>query len=128
MDLDEDCWLMLDWLTLGPLQLNFNQLWGLSSQYRVTYKSMHSVFEESSENVLPSILSELQIEMNNYAFGDYHQVVMHKFDCNTAVPLNPLEDRPGSEMPTIVLAIGENRHKGDALGRILKCGSDEEVR
>ena len=119
---------MLDWLTLGPLQLNFNQLWGLSTQYRVTYKSMHSVFEESSENVLPSILSELQIEMNNYAFGDYHQVVMHKFDCNTAVPLNPLEDRPGSEMPTIVLAIGENRHKGDALGRILKCGSDEEVR
>ena len=89
---------------------------------------MHSVFEESSENVLPSILSELQIEMNNYAFGDYHQVVMHKLDCNTAVPLNPLEDRPGSEMPTIVLAIGENRHKGDALGRILKCGSDEEVR
>lgn len=63
---------MLDQLNLDPLWLDLNELWGLSSSPCTTYKSMHSIFEESSDAVLPSVLSELQIEINNYAFGEYH--------------------------------------------------------
>lgn len=70
---------MLDQLTLAPLRLNFSEIWGLSQNSRVAYKTLQTPFEGSGEAALPEQLNELQMEINNYGFGAYNQVLLHKF-------------------------------------------------
>lgn len=106
---------MLDQLTLAPLRLNFQEIWGLSQNSRVAYKPLQTIFEDSGEAALPEQLNELQMEINNYGFGAYNQVLLHKFQegvwHKNLHPAN-LDNSGPQEMPTIVLAIAENRSRG----------------